>query len=564
MSKKLKTALIGAVVAGSVLGVVGICSAVNAENTAKTDSNSSVNTNNLANQSTKLVDENVYVFARTDGTVRKIVSSDWTKTLDVDEYTNFQSDDKKLPIEVKVSYKLNGEEISAKDLAGKSGRVTMRYEFTNKEIVSGYYVPYAVISGLMLDNEHFKNVEVTGGKLINDGTRTIVAGIMMPGMQENLGLDSSVFEIPSYYEVSADATDFELGMTVTVATNEVFKDIDFSAVDSVDQLSAKLGELSSAMEQIVGGSSDLAKGIETLYEKASALPAGVAALSDGAGQIKAGSAELAAGAEKLSAGAETLQSGVEDLYAGINEKIVSQNAALQGGAAQIFSSLISNTEKILRLNLTTGIVTKLATTYPNMTAGAAMATAAGQVNILLPEGTLTVDNYGTALSTLASNPALADYSASILTAKSNLDYVRDSFVAGVTNYTNGVAYINEAKIKNTLLAGITSESGLVNGTAALATGANALASGTSELSDGLDTLNTSAPALVDGIEQLRDGSAKLASGIEQFNAEGIQRLVSVYNNDIKGLINKLQDIANVAKNNSKNVKYIYRTDEIKK
>lgn len=563
MSKKLKTALIGAVVAGSVLGVVGICSAVNAENTAKTGSNSSVNTNNLANQSTKLVDENVYVFARTDGTVRKIVSSDWTKTLDVDEYTNFQSDDKKLPIEVKVSYKLNGEEISAKDLAGKSGRVTMRYEFTNKEIVSGYYVPYAVISGLMLNNEHFKNVEVTSGKLINDGTRTIVAGIMMPGMQENLGLDSSVFEIPSYYEVSADATDFELGMTVTVATNEVFKDIDFSAVGSIDQLSAKLGELSSAMEQIVGGSSDLAKGIETLYEKASALPAGVAALSDGAGQIKAGSAELAAGAEKLSAGAETLQSGVEDLYAGINENIVSQNAALQGGASDVFAGMVSSTENILRLSLTKGIINTLAAD-PNMTAATAMAIASNQTNALLPEGTLTVSNYDAVLTALANNAALASYKATILSTRDALDSVRDDFIAGIAKYTNGVAYINEAKIKNTLLAGITSDNGLVSGTAALATGANALASGTSELSDGLDTLNASAPALVDGIEQLRDGSAKLASGIKQFNTEGIQRLVSVYNNDIKGLINKLQDIANIAKNNSKNVKYIYRTDEIKK
>ena len=129
---------------------------------------------------------------------------------------------------------------------------------------------------------------------------------------------------------------------------------------------------------------------------------------------------------------------------------------------------------------------------------------------------------------------------------------------GVVAYTNGIANFNETYIKNGLLANITdSENGLK-------TGSSAIATGTAKLSDGLGTLNDSAPALVDGINQLRDGSTKLSSGLKQFNQEAVQKLVNVYNGDIRGFIDKIQAIANIAKNHRDNAKYIYRVDEIKK
>ena len=551
MSKKLKIAVISALAVASVFGAGAIYSVANAEkssaDTSGTNTSDVVNSSvaKSSDSSSKLVDETVYVYARTDGSIRKIVSSDWTKTLDVDEYTSFRTDDKKLPIDLKVSYKLDGEDVSANDLAGKKGRVTIRYEFTNKEKASGYYVPYAVISGLILDNTRFTNVEVKNAKLINDGTRTVVAGIMFPGMQENLEISSSTFEIPSSFEVSADTSDFELGMTVSAATNEVFSDLDFSAMDSIDQLSAELNKMSDAMSQIVGGSSDLTKGIETLYEKASALPAGVAALSDGANQLKDGTGKLSAGAKELSAG--------------ISKEFISNNTELQNGAQLAFTRLVSNTDSILRNSITT----YLATQNPTVPVGVAYQTATATVNTLMPSP-LTPENYDTELTRLASIPALAGFKTVIEDTQSELDKARNELVAGINKYTTGLDMFNECAIK-----GDTSKYGAIDRCKELADnplipGTAKLATGASRLSDGLDTLNASTPALMDGIEQLRDGSAKLSSGIKQFNDEAIQKLVSIYNNDVKGLINKLRDIADVAKNNSKNTKYIYRTDEIKK
>lgn len=36
-----------------------------------------------------------------------------------------------LPVDVKITYKLDGEEIEPSELAGKSGKVTIRFDYTN-------------------------------------------------------------------------------------------------------------------------------------------------------------------------------------------------------------------------------------------------------------------------------------------------------------------------------------------------------------------------------------------------------------------------------------------------
>ena len=397
-------------------------------------------------------------------------------------------------------------------------------------MVSGYYIPYVVISGLVLDNDHFKNVELTNAKLINDGNRTIVAGLLLPGMQENLGLNNSDYEIPSYLEISADVTDFTLSMSVSIVTNEVFEDLDFSGLDSIDQLSSELNKLNSAMDQLVGGSSDLVKGIEELYKKAGTLPSGVATLAAGASQ-------LASGASAIDYGVSELQSGIENLYGQINSNFVANNQNLQGAALLTFSSLIKNSHDLLKLKIQ-------------------LATNETIANMLIPEE-FTIDNYDEKLTALSENAMLAAYKTEILTAKASLDQYRDGFLAGINNYTNGVAYVNESVIKGKVLGGINdAENGLKAGTTALVNGAKSL-------SLGINQLNQSAPALVNGIEQLLDGSTKLSNGLKQFSEEGINKLVSIYNNNVRSLINKIQDIQNVAKNNSSKIKYIYRTDEIK-
>ena len=321
-------------------------------------------------------DETVYVLAGADGSVKKVIVSDWlsnamgtAELADTSELTGIErvsgddaaaydvgtgswhtrggdvyyqgTTDKELPVVLSVSYQLDGQPISAEELEGKSGCVTIRFDYENRQYemmeVNGrrekIYVPFVALTGLILDNDSFTNVEAANGRIINDGDRTIVAGIAFPGMRESLGLDSDRLEIPDHFEVTADASDFSLGMTVTIIANELFDGVDTGNVGSLEELTDSLGALTDAMEQLIDGSDQLYDGLCTLLEKSGALSNGVSQLTDGALQVKNGTAALDSGASELQAGAAQLYAGLQTLD--------ESSAALNGGARQVFETLVA-------------------------------------------------------------------------------------------------------------------------------------------------------------------------------------------------------------------------------
>lgn len=321
-------------------------------------------------------DETVYVLAGADGSVQKLIVSDWlqngqgSQTIsdksDLTDIENVKGDEsytingdnmkvwdaqgndiyyqgnttKELPVDMSVTYKLNGKTVLADEIVGKSGKVTIRFDYKNQQYetvkIDGkeekMYVPFAMLTGMLLDSDTFTNVEVSNGKFINDGDHTIVVGIAFPGLQENLALDRDKIEIPDYVEITADVTDFELGMTVTVASNEVFQEMDEEEWDSADELTASLGELNDAMGQLIDGSSALYDGLCTLLEKSDELVSGVNQLAEGAKAIKDG-------ADSLDDGAAQLKSGLEDLSSGLST-LSANSASLNSGAEQVFQTLL--------------------------------------------------------------------------------------------------------------------------------------------------------------------------------------------------------------------------------
>ena len=143
-----------------------------------------------------------------------------------------------------------------------------------------------MLTGVLLDGDVFSNVEVSNGKLVNDGDRIIAAGLAFPGLQENLGIDSEKLEIPNYVEITADAKNFKLTNTVTIAANELFNNIDSSKFDDIDSLKSSMTELSDSMTALTDGSSALYDGLCTLLEKSDELAAGIDALAEGAAQLR--------------------------------------------------------------------------------------------------------------------------------------------------------------------------------------------------------------------------------------------------------------------------------------
>lgn len=237
------------------------------------------------------------------------------------------------PVSQKVTYYLDGKEISPEDLAGKSGKVTIHFDYTNNtsytETVNGekvtVSVPFAAITGLVLDDS-FSNIEVTNGDVKENNGSSIVLGYALPGLSDSLDVEDSDFAdgvtIPDYFEVTADVEDFSLSTAMTFVVNAAnYVGVEGASLDSVDDL---LDELSDATEQLQDGSAELADGADTLADGAktlkdgmSTLKTGLASYTDGANQINTGLNTLNASVPSLTSGIATLNSSAKSLSDGV-------------------------------------------------------------------------------------------------------------------------------------------------------------------------------------------------------------------------------------------------------
>ena len=304
-------------------------------------------------------DETVYVIADANGNPQKVIVSEWLKneqkngsianigddgnggyTIDSDNSHSWDTESGELdgqsdlPVGVKLSYMLDGKEMSAEEIAGKSGKATIRFDYTNhqKQTVSidgkdtDIYVPFTVVTGAVLDDSVFSNIEVSNGKVINDGTRSIVIGFALPGMQESLHLSKDSIEIPDSIEITADVKNFSLTTTLTMVTNDLFNE----AAEDIEEKKSEKGDGDVSLDRLTGGISQLTDGTSALYD-------GTSQLLEKSGILISGIHQLASGGQQVSGGVNTVRQTLQLLC--------SKNADLQGGAAKVFDTLLSTTQK---------------------------------------------------------------------------------------------------------------------------------------------------------------------------------------------------------------------------
>ena len=266
-------------------------------------------------------DETVYILSDAQGQARRIIVSDWLKNPDkLDELTDatrlqnltvvegnatferdgerltwdadgkdvyYQGDsDEELPLTLQITYLVDGEEVPAADMAGKSGRVTIRFSYTPAD---GQKAQFAVLSAALLDSDRFTNVEVTNGAVINDGDRLVALGAALPGLKARLDVEDKDGKLPETVEITADVENFALPLTVTAATTEwssLLKDVDLSLADAAD---GDMDQLTDAMTLLLDGGRQLSEG--------------ASALNDGVGQVAGGLSTLSENSETLNAGA---------------------------------------------------------------------------------------------------------------------------------------------------------------------------------------------------------------------------------------------------------------------
>lgn len=251
------------------------------------------------------------------------------------------SQSQEAPVAQKVTYYLDDKEITPEELAGKSGRVTIHYEYENTssftETLNGeevrVAVPFTAITALMLD-DHFSNVEVTNGKVKENGTSKIVIGYALPGLKDSLNVEDNDFtgdvDLPQYFEVSADVENFSLETAMTVVMNATeLTDINGLDTSSLDD---KIEELEDASGQLEDGSGELADGMDTLQNSLGDFAAGMKSLSDGLSGYTDGASQINDGLGKVKKGVDTLNGSKKTLSDGVTKLKDGADSAADGAS----------------------------------------------------------------------------------------------------------------------------------------------------------------------------------------------------------------------------------------
>lgn len=275
--------------------------------------------------------------------------------------------DKELPVSVKLTYFLDGKEVKADELKGKSGHLKIQVQYTNNEkktvTVDGkeeeVYTPFVMMTGMILPNETFSNVTIDNGKVISDGSRNIVVGFGIPGLKDSLDLDEETTKeaedkgvtIPENFEMEADVTDFTMSSTFTVALTDLLDDMDMDNIIDVDSLKDSLNELEDAALELVSGSGTLADGASTLADGVSSYTAGADELNAGIQKYLGSNGELNGSVTEYVNGVGKVVKGVKDYTSGTNAlangviSYVAGEQKIAAGAAQL-SQLSKGLEQV--------------------------------------------------------------------------------------------------------------------------------------------------------------------------------------------------------------------------
>ena len=563
-------------------------------------------------------EESVYVKADASGNVKKTTVSEWLKnpekgtisdTSELKDIKNVKGDetfetgsnnvswksegndiyyqgtiDKELPVDVKVSYKLDGKSISPKDLKGKSGKVEIQFSYDNKSKqtvnVNGedveMYTPFTMVSAMMLSSDEYSNVSVENGKLISDGDKNIVVGVAFPGLANDLNLkdlDMDI-DIPETVTITADVKDATVGTSITMASAELMNEFGLDDIDSFDDLQDSIDDLEDATNQLVDGSKEAADGSKELADGAGTLNDGAGTLASGAGTLADGVNTLNEKSGTLVSGVNTLASGVGTYTAGVasiakNSQLISDNMqSLQGGVNKLEEQIAAqatqglgeiktniNNAKTGVDQINSAITTSLGEGKPGVQgilSNASQALTGADVTIDQNDVNVTVNSVSLknseSVNKIIEDSALSDDEKNALKNAINSAITKDNMNIEykVELNENGNSKLNSAQQKiatanglvttaNGALSQLSDSMNTISGGLSALAGENGIGQleaafakngsvdqGFAQLGQGVSELAAGTQALADGAAELNKNSAPLMAGVTSLKDGGSQ------------------------------------------
>lgn len=513
-------------------------------------------------------EETVYVNLDSDGTVDDVTVSNWLKnvtgTSDVQDVSNLKdiknvkgdetftqngdkltwkandadiyyqgTTDEKPPVNVKISYQLDGKDIKAEDLAGKSGKLKMTIQYENnstfEDEVDGKNVkmntPFLMASAVILPVDTFSEVTVSQGKLVSEGSNQILVAYGMPGLADSLNLtddmkDEMNEKLGDTVTVEATVKDFSMDSIYTVASSSEFSDIDLDDDSDMNDLEDAVNDLADATDELISGSSDLSDGLTTLKDNFKTYASGVGDVSKGASDLSTGAGKLAKGIKQYTNGVTTLTNGAGQYVSGANQlasgvtQYISGEKVLDDGISKLYNSAKDFPAKYsdfdAGLNDYVNGVNSIPTTISKKV------------------GDIT-DGYETAVGAADTAKAVAAAKTAAYAAidATSLDAdKKDALKAEIEKALTTAAEeqrANDKKVAEKVTANVKSKgmSDLNSQFAELAEGGNELVTNSATIKAGIAAVGSGAKDLYDGVKQLSSANDTLLKGATTLSKSGL-------------------------------------------
>lgn len=414
--------------------------------------------------------------------------------------------EKEMPVKLDIKYYLDDTEHSFEDMLGKQGKVTIKLKYQNnaKQYVNVggkktlMYTPFVVTMATIIDSKNNSNININNGRVINNGTKSIVVGLASPGLYESLGL--STFQKMDEISMSYETNSFELSSIYSAITPKIINKDDLKIFNKLDSLYSNVTTLQSSINDILDGAKNLDSGIDKVNNGSSLIYQNLNNVTEKIGELKDG--------------AVSLDKGLNQVLKSLKDTKKMLNGDNVESISSIKTLISKNTETISKLK----------------TANKALKSTYDKYNL----GSLTEEQIIAAnkdlLSVKISYESSYDANASLIELLNTNNIALNRTLASLENTSKQVNELIN-KIEEALIK--------------IEKGANSIVNGTAALKEGTALLTKKTKELVSGTSSLKDGSAILVSGIKKYNKEGISKLNNFVNVNLKTTEAKIKSLVNL-------------------
>ncbi len=413
--------------------------------------------------------------------------------------------DRSLPIDLKIHYYLDGNELSASEIAGKSGHIKICFEYTNQTSYESVHVPFAGASIVMLDTNHFSNITVNHGKVSESDGTAIVFGYAFPSLKEDLNLSSYEdidLDIPETVEVEADTDAFTLDFTETLISNGIFNEIDDEDLDDLQELSDSFQDLGEAGDSLVSGGSKLNDAFSKIQE-------GMNAYLDGIEQLTSGIQQLSDASQQINENTSLLVQGTKEL-----------SDTFHCIDVDTMSSTVV-TEIQNDLNTLQTLSTSLQTISESLT------------------------SFETTLDSILENKDLSEEEKITIQEQFNsmnqmICTMQEQLVSVLQDMNQKVSSIDVDEIKEQLKTIQETTNSIAEGTQDLSVGISGLNDGITQVHTAFNSATQNNTTIKEAISQLSSGFHEFQKGIEELNTDGLQKLKEKGGIQLSSLLEDIQ------------------------